>query len=537
MAVLTWNGARYEYRCKTGMGQNAKEAGFHHDFRNSCYWTGLPEVARKLELYADDRAKAKLNEIAAQVDLSKATDCNIDFKRPDGLNYFPFQRAGIAYALPRSKVLIADEMGLGKTMQAIGVANNDPIPVKNILVVPPAGLLINWERELLKWLCPKLSGDYASSTKVPSSDIVLCNYEIGFRIKDLLAQRKWDMIIYDEAHYLKNADSKRTQAFLGSESKKGCYPLEARRLIFLTGTPILNRPIELWPMLRVIDPEGLGWSYWSFAKKFCGGDDQPAGYREFSGSSNLDVLQERLRTSVMIRRLKKDVLKELPPKRRQIIAIPGDAVKKQVQAELNFYVQNTQLIEDAINRAAQSQAAGDTASYNEATADLRGLKQTLFMEMAKLRHDTAVAKVPYLIQYLEDALEQQDKIVLFAHHQDVINPIYQKFQSVAVKFDGSMSKEAKQLAVDIFQGQQRCKLFIGSITAAGVGITLTEASYAIFAELDWRPAMVTQAEDRLHRIGQLESVLIQHIVFDNSLDANMAKTIVEKQEVIDAAIG
>lgn len=240
----------------------------------------------------------------------------------------------------------------------------------------------------------------------------------------------------------------------------------------------------------------------------------------------------------MIRRLKKDVLKELPPKRRQIIAIPGDEAKQVVQRELNFYNNNATEIEQAIEVAAVAQAIGDTATYNEAAGDLRSLRKTMFEEMSKLRHDTAVAKVPYLIQYLENALEQEDKIVLFAHHQDVIRPILEKFSRIAVKFDGTMSKVQKQLSVDRFQdANSGVKLFIGSITAAGVGITLTESSYVLFAELDWRPGIITQAEDRVHRIGQLESVLVQHIVFDNSLDTNMVKKIVEKQEVIDAAIG
>ena len=239
----------------------------------------------------------------------------------------------------------------------------------------------------------------------------------------------------------------------------------------------------------------------------------------------------------MVRRLKKDVLTELPPKRRQIVAMPSTAVKSIVEREMNFYVTNRAMIEEAAAKAEIAQKEGDKESYDAAARDLKGLRQAAFEEISRLRHDTAVAKVPYLIDYLKNALEQQNKIVLFAHHQDVINPIVNKFTSVAVKFDGTMSSEHKQQSVDRFQRDPKCKLFVGSITAAGVGITLTAASYVLFAELDWRPAMVAQAEDRLHRIGQKESVLVQHVVFDGSLDANMAKKIVEKQEIIDKAIG
>jgi len=289
-------------------------------------------------------------------------------------------------------------------------------------------------------------------------------------------------------------------------------------------------------MLRIADPEGLGSNFWLFATKFCNATGKPFG-RDYSGASNLDILQERLRASFMIRRLKKDVLTELPPKRRQIIAIPSTAAKSVVQQELNFYVTNQAMIEEAVAKAEIAQREGDKESYDAAAQDLKGLRQAAFEQMSRLRHDTAVAKVPYLIDYLKNTLEQEDKIVLFAHHQDVINPILDKFTSVAVKFDGTMSNGQKQQSVDRFQQDPKCKLFIGSVTAAGVGITLTAASYVLFAELDWRPAMVTQAEDRLHRIGQKESVLVQHVVFDGSLDANMAKKIVEKQKIIDKAIG
>lgn len=528
---LTWTGARYEFRCGAGQGFPAKEAGFHHDFRNNCYWSGLPECARKLSQYADERAKQKLNALDQQVALSMAVNASIEIPCPPGLQFLPFQKAGIAYALQRRNTLIADEMGLGKTVQAIGVCNASP-DIRRILVICPAGLLLNWEREMQKWMTNKLTTEYASSTKLPNSDVVLVNYEIVGKLKDKILERDWDLHIYDESHYMKNPDAKRTRAVLGHENIVNCRSLEARRKLFLTGTPILNRPVELWPMLRVIDPEKLGANFWLFAKKFCGANGQ-----DFSGASNLDVLQERLRASVMVRRLKKDVLTELPPKRRQIVAMPSTAVKSIVEREMDFYVTNRAMIEEAASKAEIAQKEGDKESYDAAARDLKGLQQAAFEEISRLRHDTAVAKVPYLIDYLKNALEQESKIVLFAHHQDVINPIVSKFTSVAVKFDGTMSREHKQQSVDRFQNDPKCKLFVGSITAAGVGITLTAASYVLFAELDWRPAMVAQAEDRLHRIGQKESVLVQHVVFDGSLDANMAKKIVEKQDIIDRAIG
>jgi SWI/SNF-related matrix-associated actin-dependent regulator 1 of chromatin subfamily A len=533
---LTWDGARWIG--SPAYANQFNDAGFHFDSRQQYWWTGNIRIAEKCEQYADTSARQKFNAYRREVALSGSVNANIEIPCPPGLQFLPFQKAGIAYALRRQTTLIADEMGLGKTVQAIGVCNASP-DTRKILVICPASLLLNWEREIQKWMTYKLTSEYASSTKLPNSDVVLVNYEIVGKLKDKLLERNWDLHIYDESHYMKNPDAKRTMAVLGHEDTrrlKGSIALDAKRKLFLTGTPILNRPIELWPMLRVADPGGLGANYYSFARRYCQARDSSRGL-DTSGASNLEELQERLRVSIMVRRLKKDVLTELPPKRRQIIAIPSTAVKSIVQQELNFYVANESMIEEAIAKAELAQKEGDKESYDAAARDLKGLRQAAFEELSRLRHNTGVAKVPYLVDYLKNALEQEDKIVLFAHHQDVINPIVSEFASVAVKFDGTMSKEQKQQSVDRFQHDSGCKLFVGSVTAAGVGITLTAASYVLFAELDWRPAMVTQAEDRLHRIGQRENVLVQHVVFDGSLDANMAKKIVEKQKIIDAAIG
>src|SRR5690606_16135176 len=162
--------------------------------------------------------------------------------------------------------------------------------------------------------------------------------------------------------------------------------------------------------------------------------------------------------------------------------------------------------------------------------------EVAFEELSALRHEMGIAKVPAVIEHIKETLENTDKIVVFAHHHDVVNAIAQAFGDIAVKLTGVESSDERQAAVDRFQNDPNCRLFIGTIGAAGVGLTLTAASTMIFAELDWVPGRVTQAEDRIHRIGQLDSVLIQHLVVDGSLDAKMAWVLVEKQEIIDKAL-
>jgi SWI/SNF-related matrix-associated actin-dependent regulator 1 of chromatin subfamily A len=424
---------------------------------------------------------------------------------------------------------------LGKTIQALGLINADS-SIKNVLIICPASLKLNWGKECSQWIVRKLSGGYAYGKDFPNTDIVIINYDIVKKFRPQIDKRVWDLVICDEAHYLKNPDTQRTRAVLGNDSKKAVvFPIAAKKRVFLTGTPILSRPVELWPILKISDPEGLGASHWNYVKTYCKAWQAPWGW-DFSGASNLEELQARLRASIMIRRLKRDVLKELPPKRRQIIAIPDGMAKLAVQKEIAFYKANNHAIEEARAKAEAAQFRGDDVSYKLAVEELKHGKAALFQELSRLRHETAVAKIPYIIEYLEDILEQEEKVVVFGYHRDVVDKVHEHFKKEAVKIHGGVPLDERQAAVDNFQTSPKCRLIVGSIGAMGTGWTLTAASYCLFTELDWVPANITQAEDRLHRIGQLESVLIHHLVFDESLDALMAQKIVEKQIIIDQAL-
>ena len=226
-------------------------------------------------------------------------------------------------------------MGLGKTIQAIGTINADPL-ARNILIVCPASLKLNWQREFAKWDTKNLSyGVVTPKTKTfPGLDVVIINYELMSKWQEDLRCREWSVLIIDEAHYIKNPKALRSQEIFGRKKvvketrddatgeisvkiKEALDPIKAKRRLFLTGTPIVNKPIELWPMIHALDPEGLGKSKMKYAFRYCGAHHNGFGW-DFTGSSNLDELQEILRSKFMVRRLKKDVLKELPPKRRQV---------------------------------------------------------------------------------------------------------------------------------------------------------------------------------------------------------------------------
>ena len=481
--------------------------------------------------------------------LSRATDADINAPAPEGLTYLGYQRAGIAFGYERPAVLIGDEMGLGKTIQAIGIINCTP-EAKRILVICPASLKLNWRRELEKWCVKKRAIFIADGQMLPDMEgIVVVNYDVLHKHEDVLHRLEFDILVVDEAHFLKNPKARRSKMVFGIKASKrdrdngipDVPGIKAVKKVMLTGTPIANKPAELFPLINYLDP--LTWNnFFAYGRRYCNGNNW-SGHWDFTGSSNLDELQDKLRSTIMVRRLKKDVLTELPPKRRQVIELPAGAAARAIKAERKAWDDREDEMVDLEARVELAKAEDDPAAYKAAVDALAKGHSTLFSEIAKLRHDTAVAKIPQLIAHLRDLMEETDEaIVCMAHHHEVTDALLAEFGTMAVLHRGDLSMEQKDAAVTRFQGTKdtpfdpTCRLFLGSIQASGVGITLTRSSQVVFAELDWVPGNVSQAEDRCHRIGQAESVLIQHLVLEGSLDAVMAKRIIAKQTVIDQAL-
>lgn len=361
-------------------------------------------------------------------------------------------------------------------------------------MVCPKSVMLNWQREADKWLTRRIGFD-------------VINYD---RLKQIAPAKPYDLLVADEAQYLKTPAAKRTKLF---------FAIPAKRTLFLTGTPILNRPIELFTMLQRLDPLDLGRNRWEFAMRYCGARQIRAGRKmvwDLNGSSNLDELQEKMRSKFMVRRLKKDVLKELPAKRRQIIPLDRSGAEKLLLAE---------------------QKLARQIGFEEMARKLESGGAVAMTEMSKVRHELGLAKVGAAIDHITDVLENTSKVVVFAHHRDVIHELYKGLHSLgAYVLTGDTTAKGRQFVVDSFQSKPEIRVFIGQIQAAGVGITLTAASTVIFVEQDWVPGNMSQAEDRCHRIGQKESVLVQYLVFDESLDAAMAQTLIKKSRVADAAL-
>lgn len=546
-AVVKENGFRWcsgsceaRWKCLR-CGEHGAPGGFARSIPGSdpAWWTARAEVAARFLEVADAGAMLALDRAIAQQRLSQASDADIAIPAPAGRVYRGFQRAGVAYvrqAWSRFKgALIADDMGLGKTVQALGAINADP-SIRRVLILCPKSLQINWLREAERWLIDKEEPwkCYLAEESLPvpaEANLAIVNYDklVGrpgqVVAPSLVAHGKWDLVIYDEAHYCKNPKAARTEVAL-----KGIPPA-SRRLLFLTGTPIENRPIELHPILEACAPEEF--PFWDFAKRFCdaheewvGGGRSKKRVWKFTGHSNLEELNARLRGTVMVRRLKGDVLAELPAKIRQVIELDAGDAEGLIEEENELAARHPELAEGF-----SGQVSGLAAGASVA-----------FTELARIRHDLGMAKLGPACDWIIDALEgNPGKMIVFAHHLDVIDGIMERLREAkiggVVRVDGRVAADERQKAVDEFQNPTSgIRVFVGQTSAAGVGLTLTAASRVAFVESDWVPGKITQAEDRAHRIGQTDSVNVYHLAFNRSLDARMLQTIIEKQNVQDAAL-
>ena len=546
------NRSRWEAQTRYGepAAELAKASGFKWDSVVKRWHSANALAAMKLRDYADQatqvrleaavaaakaEAETKAKAAEAAIVASRAQDADIEIPVAEGRSFLPYQRAGISYALAHPNVLIADDMGLGKTAQAIGVVNADT-SLRKILVICPGSLTRNWIREFGFFGSRDLTIGIATTTKMPSTDIVICTYDLFSRAtvaSGVILGITWDCLILDEAHYLKNGDAKRTKAILGSRSLFGIRV--SKRRLYLTGTPVTNRPIELWPLVHSLAPQEFS-NMMAFAKRYCAARRSDFGW-DFSGASNLDELQSKLRALLMVRRLKTDVLTELPAKRRQIIELPASTPELKAVLRNEAETEARTEADVAKRRAIVNKVSSDPESQKAAVEALKAALNIQFTEMSAVRHKTAIAKAPVVADHVRDAVEAGSKVIVFAHHADVIAYLCTALADLGVvSITGDTDVAKRQGIVDRFQNDDKIRIFVGNIQAAGVGITLTASSHVVFAELDWVPGNLSQAEDRAHRLGQRSSVLVQHLVLEGSIDSKMAKTVTDKQSTIDAAM-
>lgn len=431
---------------------------------------------------------------------------------------YKYQEDGADFMASRTSSLLADEAGTGKTIQVCGLINK--IYPQFVLVVCPAFLQLNWKRELEKWTTEKVRiitpDDKSQATNLIGVTII--SYEMSRLMVQWYSQITFDLIVWDESHLLKNQNSLRSKA---------ARLMKARKKVCLTGTPILSRPIELWHQLHLLNP--IRWNdYWKFALKYCNATKK-GQYWDVSGSSHADELNKILKTEIMIRRTKADVLPELPAKIRQIIEIPCNSFRELLLEEKKFY-------NELIQNMPASPANNLTDTFGESYADeLSHMKGNNLYDMSMiqtLRSKTAMLKVPAIVEHVKNLVYQGQKVIVFTHHHQVSDALISHLDG-ALYADGRIKMSERDSICNRFQLDGTKRLLIAGLQALGVGVTLTEATVVVFAELAWNPSEITQGEDRVARIGLKHAVLIQHIVLQGSLDLDIAHSLVSKQSVIN----
>lgn len=471
---------------------------------------------------------------------------------PDGVTPYGYQCAGVEYALRIPRCIIGDDMGLGKTLQAIMVCNHTK--ARSVLVVCPASLRLNWCDEWAKFATITTSNagqvvtpilKQSDIAQIASSDVVMISYELmaNAKAQKALRSRVWDCVIADEAHYLKNKDTKRSSGLLGlpprSRGSGPKEPIPSKRYLLLTGTPVSNRPSDFWNLLRFCSPDQFG-AWTKFAMRYCNAKRVPfgGGGLDASGSSNLEELQALVRGTCMVRRLKSQVLKQLPAKTRKVVALPApEDVRKSIDA-LTLQVRTSEETVEKLREAvAEAQTAGNAEGLKQVTDQLRAAEQSLFTETSKIRKAIGLAKVDLAIDHIVDSLgSTSQKVIVGAHHKEVVAQLrgrLAKYSPAVVTGDVDPTKRHEE--VQRFQSDPACRLFIGNILAAGTGLTLTSSAHVIIVEPDWVPANNAQFEDRAHRIGQSNPVLIEYLAMDKTIDVQILKSNARKMDVTERA--
>jgi SWI/SNF-related matrix-associated actin-dependent regulator of chromatin subfamily A-like protein 1 len=446
---------------------------------------------------------------------------------------FPYQKVGADYLAQNAQALLADDMGLGKSAQAIVAA--DLVSAQNILVLCPASLRVNWTREFERFSPfdrPCVAVMSAKDT-IPTSGVVICSYDL-LRVERVLTQlkrTKWDVLVLDEAHYCKERSAQRTKAVYGHNKRSPGLVTCAARVWRLTGTPAPNDASELYTHLKsagIVDEP-----YWDFVFRFCTGFNSDFGFK-ITGHKNTTELKQLL-AQFMLRRKKEEVMKELPP----IVFQEVTVAKSPVELDPEFYEQSRNMTEaeflgglkqqDEMLNAALKNVYSSTSERQN--ADATNILSSMAPTLVTLRRYIGMQKVPQFCDIIAEELESEmiDKIVIFAVHKSVIENVRQRLRKFnPVTLYGNTPPLKRQKNVDDFMTNPKCRVFIGNIVAAGVGITLTSSHEVAFIEADWVPANNAQASMRCHRIGQTSPVRVRFFTCADSVDEQIQKALLRK---------
>lgn len=500
----------------------AVQAGLTFSKPAGVFYTHDPYAALAFYSQGDDGARAKMAGLYSDYQTSWQKDYGGQpLPAPRDLEYRPFQSAGIVYAANRKHTLIGDQPGLGKTIQAIGLANY--IGAKHVLVICPASVRLQWRKEILRWsvLAPRVrvypilrSADGFN----PHANYTIVSYDLARAevIHKLLAERHWDIVVIDEAHYLKSPSAMRTQAIFGGglgDFKERYIVKNAEHIVALTGTPLPNRPRECYTLVRALCWDAIEWmSQDKFIYTYNPSETDWETGKTIYATGRLPELRARLRCNLMIRRHKKDVLEQLPDTQYELRYVEEDgAVRTALKAEHMLGID-----------------PGDSVFSLDGDA------------ISTVRRMMGEAMAPQAASFVEEQLDGGvDKVVVFAWHKSVVAKLRELLGKYGVvTIDGGTSAVGKYRAIQEFRTNPDIRVVVANIMAAGTGTDgLQDAcSHAIFAEPDWVPGNNQQCVDRLHRIGQRGSVLAQFLVAPGSFAEKILGDAIGKLTDINATL-
>lgn len=440
---------------------------------------------------------------------------------------FEYQSVGAEWLKLRSHALLADEMGLGKTRQA--VMASDSIGAKSILIICPSVARINWKREFDLWsiLSPQFKV-CESQTDFPTKYTIV-SFDYATNHKDRLMNQLWDLLIIDESHMVKAVDAKRTSAILGSSG----IIRKVKRCWALTGTPAPNHAGELWPLLYTFGVTTL--SYTAFIHKYC--NTYRFHDRLNVTGTKVSMIPEvkKLLSKIMLRRLKEEVMKDLPPIHFTHFEVEPGVADILMQPGIDKYFNGSGVNEKELHEELDKQRKFIDHALENIGLGANGMKALdgIANSISTLRQYTGLQKVEPIAKLIDEELKANayDKIVIFAVHRGVIEGLRAKlFKHKPVTLYGGTPPKDRQKAVDKFQNNKRCRIFIGNILAAGTAITLTAAHNVLFVEQSWVPGDNAQAAMRCHRIGQDKPVYVRFAGLADSFDNKISMTLKRKSK-------
>ena len=438
---------------------------------------------------------------------NKVKDVVIDYEKYSHRPPLEHQKEAIKSLVENKKFILADDMGLGKTTSTIIAALETG--AKKVLIICPASLKINWQREIENYSNKPTS--IIEGKKWEDGDFIIINYDIIKNFHDekkksdsVLLKTKFDLVIIDEAHYIQNKQAQRTKLI-------NDFVSNVDRLWLLTGTPITSRPINYFNLLNLIEcPVAKNWM--AYVKRYCNGFQFQAGRRKIwnvSGASNLEELRDRT-APLVLRRLKENVL-DLPDK--IITPVYLRLKSKEYESLMGEYY-------DWYDKNGES----DSLTLQ-------------FTKLTKVRQVIAEEKVASTIEICENIVEQGKKVIVFTNFTKTLEMILEHFGKKAVRLDGQMSQKERQMSVDRFQNEEDVMVFVGNIKAAGVGITLTAGEAVVMNDLSFLPSDHSQAEDRSYRYGQKNNVLVYYPIFDNTVEGIIYDILKKKKDIFETVMG